>query len=72
LLGTAIFSLTAIQRVFTGVVAGRSAGVADLTFRERCVFAPALVLLLLLGVAPQVLIRWIHPTVTRWVEGWPR
>lgn len=72
LLGTALFSLTAIQRVFTGPVAGRSAGFADLTFRERCTFAPALILMLVLGVAPQVLIRWINPTVTRWVEGWPR
>lgn len=72
LLGTALFSLTAIQRVFTGPVAGRSAGLADLTWRERWVFGPFLFLMLLLGVAPQVLIRWIHPTVTRWVEGWPR
>jgi NADH-quinone oxidoreductase subunit M len=69
LLVTAVFLLTLAQRVWHGPLAPAHATFPDLTLRERCVAAPAIVLMLLLGVFPQLVMRLINPTVSGFVEG---
>jgi NADH-quinone oxidoreductase subunit M len=67
LLGTAIFLLTFWQRVFHGPRAGAAADeFRDLHGIEFVPFVPLVFLMFLLGVAPQVLIRFINPLVTAW------
>jgi NADH-quinone oxidoreductase subunit M len=53
LLITAVFLLTLMQKVFHGPLNERWSGFQDLTTRERALFAPALLLMLLLGIWPQ-------------------
>jgi NADH-quinone oxidoreductase subunit M len=61
LLITAIFLLTILQRVFSGPLQNRWAGWKDLTTGERLTVAPVMVLMLLLGVCPQILISVANP-----------
>jgi NADH-quinone oxidoreductase subunit M len=68
LLLTAVFLLTLLQRVFNGPLADRWSRFPDLTIGERAVVAPALVLMLLLGLYPQALIGVINTTVVQMVQ----
>jgi NADH-quinone oxidoreductase subunit M len=70
LLITAAVILTVIQRVFTGPVAERWRGFQDLTVIERIDFAPVLLLMLALGLAPQLALETVNATVTHLVAGW--
>jgi len=69
LLVTAIFLLTILQRVWSGPLGERWSAFPDLTFREGLLAVPALVLILVLGVWPQLVLKVINPTVLQWVEG---
>jgi NADH-quinone oxidoreductase subunit M len=68
LLVTAIFLLTILQRVFTGPVNPKWNGFADLTFAERLTVAPAIALMFVLGIFPQILIGVINPTVVAMLQ----
>ncbi len=63
LLATAIFLLTLIQRVFCGPLKANQSW-PDLTTGERLTVAPMIALMFLLGIAPQILLQVINPTVT--------
>ena len=63
LLVTAIFLLTILQKVFSGPVNQKWNGFADLTTAERLTVAPAIALMFVLGIFPQLLIGVINPTV---------
>jgi NADH-quinone oxidoreductase subunit M len=69
LLVTAIFLLTVVQRVWSGPLGEGGGSFPDLTVRERLLAAPALILMLVLGVWPQLVLKVINPTVLVWVEG---
>ena len=67
LLGTALFLLTFWQRVFHGQHAGAAAGeFPDLRGVEYAALVPLVALMIMLGVAPQLLTRLINPLVTAW------
>lgn len=67
LLVTALFLLTFWQRVFHGPRAGAaSGGFADLRGIDYATLVPLVALMLLLGIAPQLLTRFINPLVTAW------
>jgi NADH-quinone oxidoreductase subunit M len=68
LLVTAVFLLTILQRVFSGPLNSRWSGFTDLTLTERLVLAPAIALIFLLGIYPQVLIGVVNPAVLQLVE----
>ncbi len=68
LLVTAIFLLTMLQRVFSGPLNGKWSGLADLSWKERLIVLPALALMLIIGVYPQLLIGKINTTVIAMVE----
>jgi NADH-quinone oxidoreductase subunit M len=68
LLVTALFLLTVLQRVFNGPVNERWSGMPDLTMGERLTMAPAIGLMFLLGVYPQLAVGFLHPTVSRLLE----
>jgi NADH-quinone oxidoreductase subunit M len=70
LLVTAIFLLTFWQKVFHGPRAGAAGrGFSDLRGIEYAPLIPLVALMILLGVAPQ-LVMWIfNPLVTSWVGG---
>jgi NADH-quinone oxidoreductase subunit M len=65
LLITAVFLLTLMQRVFHGQLNERWSGFRDLTTRERVLFAPPLLLMLLLGVWPQLALGLLSSTVVQ-------
>lgn len=64
LLFTAVVFLRAIQALFSGPLADRCSQFADLTASERLVAIPAGLLMLALGVAPQILLNLFNATVT--------
>ncbi|MFM9080948.1 MAG: NuoM family protein, partial [Opitutaceae bacterium] len=66
LLATAIFLLTFWQRVFHGPVAGATPGCQDLTLAEAAPLLPATLLMVMIGVYPQLLAGLINPLVTAW------
>ena len=66
LLATALFLLTFWQRVFHGPSAGSAVGLKDLSTMEIATLAPLIVLMFVLGVAPQLLTQLINPLVTAW------
>lgn len=70
LLITAAVILTVIQRVFTGPVNERFQSMPDLSTAERVMVAPALLLMLLLGLVPQLILGTVNPTVVHWIAGW--
>lgn len=72
LLITAIFLLRMYQQVFYGPLPTKHADWHDLDLRERFTVLPALLLVLILGVYPQLLMGLINPTVTKLVEGLAR
>ena len=63
LLMTAVFILNVVQRVFTGPLQERHRSFADLTGKERMLFAPAIGLMFLLGLDPQILLSHLNATV---------
>jgi NADH-quinone oxidoreductase subunit M len=67
LLMTAVFLLTVIQKVFSGPVNPRWEGMADLTTTERLALLPAIALLFVLGLYPQLITGMVHGTVMQWV-----
>ena len=64
---TAMFLLTLYQRVFNGPLNPAWAAFPDLTRREVLVLAPAVLLLVLPGVLPHLLLRWVNASVVRHV-----
>jgi NADH-quinone oxidoreductase subunit M len=68
LLVTAIFILTILQRVFNGPLNEKWARLPDLTLAERLIVVPAIALMLLLGLCPQLVIELVNTTVVQWVE----
>ena len=71
LLATALFLLTFWQRVFHGPAAGAGVGFRDLDAGEIISLLPLIVLMVLLGVVPQLLAGLINPLVTAWVARLP-
>ena len=69
LLMTAVFLLTILQRVWNGPLEPKWSGFSDLTMGERCVALPAIGLMFLLGICPQVVLAVINSTVLQLVEG---
>jgi NADH-quinone oxidoreductase subunit M len=67
LLMTAVFLLTIVQRVFSGPLSERWAGMADLTLAERWMLAPAVVVLFAVGLYPQLISGMVHGTVMQFV-----
>jgi len=69
LLVTALFLLTILQRVWSGPLVAQGNGFADLTLAERLIVLPAIALMFVLGVCPQLALKVINPTVLQIVEG---
>jgi NADH-quinone oxidoreductase subunit M len=67
LLMTAVFLLTIVQRVFSGPLQERWAGMPDLTLGERCMLAPVIVLVFVVGLYPQVISGMLQGTVMQFV-----
>ena len=68
LLVTAIFILTILQRVFNGPLNEKWAKLPDLTMAERIVVLPAISLMFVLGIYPQLLLGVVNSTVVQMVE----
>jgi NADH-quinone oxidoreductase subunit M len=67
LLATALFLLTFWQRVFHGPRAGAAMNsFADVRGFELAPLIPLVVLMFVLGVAPQLLVRLFNPLITSW------
>ena len=71
LLATAIFLLTFWQRVFHGPTTGAAVGLRDLDLAEAAPLLPAALLMIILGVYPQLLAGLINPLVTAWAGHLP-
>jgi NADH-quinone oxidoreductase subunit M len=69
LLMTAVFLLTVIQKVFSGPVNPHWQTLPDLTPTERFALAPAMILMLVLGLYPQIIAGLVSGAVTQWVAG---
>jgi NADH-quinone oxidoreductase subunit M len=61
----AVYLLWAYQRVFHGEPEGDNATIPDMTWRERGIIAPLLILIVFLGVYPKPVIDRIQPSVDR-------
>ena len=70
LLVTAAVILTIIQKVFTGPVPEKWATFPDLHTGERLALAPAIGLMLLLGLVPQLVVDSVNPTVLNLLAHW--
>ena len=68
LLVTAVFLLTVIQRVFNGPLNPQWIGLSDLSRRELWLVVPATILMLIIGLCPQLLIGHFNTTVMVMVE----
>ena len=71
LFATAFFLLTFWQRVFHGPVGPGGAKFRDLSGLEVATLVPALALMFVLGVWPQLLMGLINPLVTTWAAHLP-
>jgi NADH-quinone oxidoreductase subunit M len=69
LLVTAIFLLTILQRVWSGPTAEHRQGFTDLTVRERLIVLPAVALMFVLGVWPNLVLQVTNPTVLNIISG---
>jgi len=65
LLVTAIVILTILQRVFSGPLNPKWSAMADLTVGERIAVAPAIALMFVLGIYPQLILGAINGTVVQ-------
>jgi NADH-quinone oxidoreductase subunit M len=63
LLMTAVFLLTIAQRVFSGELPDHWKTMPDLTVAEQCVLAPAVFLIFVVGLCPQLISGMVHGTV---------
>jgi NADH-quinone oxidoreductase subunit M len=70
LLVTAVFILTTLQRVFSGPLNEKWARMPDLTLAERAIMTPAIGLMFVLGIYPQLIIGVFNHTVVQLVEQW--
>jgi NADH-quinone oxidoreductase subunit M len=61
----ALYLLWAYQRVFHGKAEGANAATKDLTWGERAVIAPLLLLIVVLGIFPSPILHRIEPSVNR-------
>jgi NADH-quinone oxidoreductase subunit M len=68
LLLTAIFLLTILQRVFSGPLAAKWNGWPDLTLGERLTVLPAVALMFVLGLFPQLLTGVANPAVLQMLK----
>jgi NADH-quinone oxidoreductase subunit M len=66
---TATYILRIIHQVFNGPLSDGRAPVTDLSFGERIIVIPAVLVMFGLGIFPQVLIGFFNTTVARLVEG---
>jgi NADH-quinone oxidoreductase subunit M len=64
----AVYLLWAYQRVFQGRPEGANASFPEMTWRERMVMAPLVVLIVLLGVYPKPVLDRIGPSVSALVR----
>ena len=71
LLLTAIFLLTLSQRVFHGPLNPAWAALPDLVRTERWIVAPAIALMFVLGVHPQLVLGFTNATINGWLAAWP-
>jgi NADH-quinone oxidoreductase subunit M len=62
LLVTAIFILTILQRIFNGPLNEKWAAMPDLTWTERALILPPIVLMFALGLYPQLIIGFVNAT----------
>jgi len=69
LLATAIFLLTILQRVWSGPLSSEGETFADLTGAERLIVGPAIGLMFVLGVFPQLVLQLSNAAVLQMVEG---
>jgi NADH-quinone oxidoreductase subunit M len=70
LLVTATVILTVIQKVFWGPVPEHCANFPDLHHGERLALAPVIGLMLLVGLAPQLIVSVVNPTVVNLLAHW--
>jgi NADH-quinone oxidoreductase subunit M len=70
LLVTAVVLLTVMQKVFNGPVPEHWANFPDLHHSERIALAPVIGLMFLLGLAPQLIVDTINPTVVNLLAHW--
>jgi NADH-quinone oxidoreductase subunit M len=68
LLLTAIFILTILQRVFSGPLNERWSQMPDLTMGERLALLPAIALMFVLGLYPQLVLGVINSTAMQMVQ----
>jgi NADH-quinone oxidoreductase subunit M len=68
LLLTAIFILTILQRVFSGPLQEKWAQMPDLTAGERLALLPAIALMFVLGLYPQLILGVINSTTMQMVQ----
>jgi len=68
LLITAVFILTLVQRVFNGPINEKWSSLPDLTLVERILVLPAIALMFVIGLYPQVVLHLTNSTVVRLVE----
>jgi NADH-quinone oxidoreductase subunit M len=68
LLLTALFLLNVLQKVFNGPMAPAHQGFTDLTIGERISIAPAIGLMIVLGLSPQLLLRVINGSMIQLVD----
>jgi NADH-quinone oxidoreductase subunit M len=68
LLLTAVFILTILQRVFNGPLNLSWSKMPDLTVRERVILLPAILLMFVLGIYPQLVLGVINSTVVQMVR----
>src|ERR1700733_14822883 len=68
LLLTAIFILTILQRVFSGPLQERWSQMPDLTVGERLALLPAIALMFVLGLYPQLVLGVINSTAMQMVQ----
>lgn len=68
LLLTAVFLLTVLQKVFYGPLNEKWSTLPDLTLREKAALAPAIALMFVLGIYPQLLIGLFNGTVQGMVQ----
>ncbi|HTT57153.1 MAG TPA: NADH-quinone oxidoreductase subunit M [Opitutaceae bacterium] len=71
LLLSAVFLLSFYQRVFHGPAGAVARNSTDLSGRERLTLAPAVLVMFLVGLVPQLALGLINPLVTSWVAGGP-
>ena len=61
LLLTAVFLLSFWQKVFHGPLNARWSAMPDLSRCERLVLLPTMALMVVLGIYPQLLLKWLNP-----------